>query len=499
MKKIVYLLIAVFLFCATSVFAHCGKCGLASKGSMSTEEKVLRAQKKASIKIRREIINESNQLLNAIEEQTPYKSDKRWRYEELLNIYAERPIESLPVDEQEETANKLLAQATTRLIELLKEQSIEEAKKGRGEQHEEIIVSDDLLVELNQYTQLVKRIEQSKVAQHEKIVTKKEKVIESTEELIALLKEEAIKRAAAKKIAAKQKLSLKKFEGTLGFHYGYDNNVNADTAFEGGQFIRNYFSLDWFPFFNQYLKPKIGIWYLGDNYTDYSDVTFRIAAGNTSLKWYPYGNNTLLIEPGYEFSDTYYPDNESVSTKEYKVTLHTKLRFWENWVQELNYENLQSKNNDNRLARNGLGVNFLDNPLVKRRHTINYNISMPFAYNSTLKLKQRGQRQTSNDAFTDFYDYYSYQVETEISRSITEKIYAKASLGFEQKDYSHRTVDEIQVAQEDRAYTQKLTLFYFLDADWLVNYTWRRSKVDSNSPIYDYEKMSHLIGVYYSF
>jgi len=226
---------------------------------------------------------------------------------------------------------------------------------------------------------------------------------------------------------------------------------------------------------------------------------FRIATGQTSVKWYPLGDDTLLVQPGFEFSDTYYPNNETISTKENKFYLNTRHRFWKNWTQELQYEDLWIANDKNRLARDGEGNDMPDNPLVKRRHTIAYNLKFPFVYDTTLQLKQRGRRQTSNDAFTDFYDYYSYKVTTELSRPVTRKLHAKASLSFEQKDYSFRTVSALQVAQEDRSYAQKINLYYFLDQNWLVNYTWSRAKVDSNNTLYDYEKLTHLIGVYYSF
>jgi len=461
------------------------------------QEKILKAQKVESLEKQYKLINESNELLEAIEERTKFKSDKRWRYEELLKIYAEKPIEQLPIEEQEQTANKLLAQATTTLIELLKKQATEAAKKERGEAYEDIMVGEDFLVELKQYTELVKRIESSKVVQPEKIVKKKESVIRSTKELIAFLKEEAIRRAKLK--APKGKLRLKNFDGTIGFHYGYDDNINADTAFEGGQFIRNYFALNWLPSLNKYIEGELGTWYLADNHLEDQDVTFKIAAGQSSLKWHPLGNDTLTIQPGFEFVDTYYPDNKSLTTKENKLFLNTKHNFWENWSQELNFEETRTKNNNNRLARDGVGDDRLGVPLKKRKYSVEYILGFPFLYETSFKLKQIGQRQTSNDAFTDFYDYYSYAVTSELGRSFSEKIYAKASLSYEQKDYSTRTVSDHQLAQEDRTYTQRVTLFYFLEKDWLINYTWARTKVDSNDPIYDYEKMSHLIGAYYSF
>jgi len=467
------------------------------------EKKIMRARRLESIKKQYMIIDQSNELLKAIEEYTPVQSDKRLRYQELLDLYAERPIESMPIEEQEQTANKLLAQATARLVEILKKQSLEMAKKKRGEEYEDVEVSSDYLVELNQYTLLVKHIEESKVAQEEKITTKKELVINSTKELIDFLKKEAIRRAKQKELAKKdkedKKYNFKEFDGTVGIHYGYDNNVNADVSFEGGLFVRNYMALNWLPSLNKFIAGNVGIWYLRDNYVDDQDVTFQMSAGNASFQWNPFGNNTLEIKPGYEWIDTHYPNNESLATKENKLFLNTKYTFWNNWYQELNYENLRTHYNNNRLARDGNGDNLIDSHLRKRRHSIEHILKFPFFYNSSFKLKQNGQKQTSNDAFTDFYDYYSYKVTTEIGKSLTDKIYGKASLSYEQKDYSQRTVSDIEVAQEDKTYQQKMTLFYFLNNDWLMNYTWTRTKVDSNSSIYDYEKMTHLIGAYYSF
>jgi len=211
------------------------------------------------------------------------------------------------------------------------------------------------------------------------------------------------------------------------------------------------------------------------------------------------GNNTLTIEPGFEFTDTHYPESGSVSTKENKLFLHTRHNFWEKWYQELNYEELRITNNNSRLARDGKGAVRLGSALSKRRHSIEYIIKFPFIYETSFKLKQKGRKQTSNDAFTDFYDYYTYKVTGELGRSITEKTYAKAALSYEQKDYTTRIVTDHQIAQEDQTYKQKITMFYFVNDDWLINYTWTRTKVDSNSSIYDYEKIAHLVGAYYSF
>jgi hypothetical protein len=238
---------------------------------------------------------------------------------------------------------------------------------------------------------------------------------------------------------------------------------------------------------------------LADNHTDDQDVTFKITASQASLKWYPTGKDNLLIQPGFEWSDTHYPNDATLATKENKLSLNAKHKFWENWSQELNYEDYWINSNNNKLTRDGEGNDRIDIALEKRRHSIEYDLDFPFLYDTKLKLKQKGAIQTSNDAYIDYYDYNSTKTTAELARTITEKLYAKASFSYEQKDYTKRTVSAHQVAQEDTTYIQKVTLFYFLDEDWLVNYTFTNTKVDSNSTLHDYEKMTHLLGVYYSF
>jgi len=474
------------------------------KKKQAYAERIKRKKMITAIEKQREIVSESEELLDALKERTKFKTDKRWRYEEMIKIYAEKPIEEMSLEEQKETANQLLASATVELVGLLKQKAIEAAKMKRGEEYEEIIADEELLVQLNQYTQLVKRIESYKGAQQEQIVQKKEDVVRSTQELIDLFKEEAIQRAELKRVKGqeeidKQRMSFNIFEGTLGLHYGYDNNVNADKAFKGGLFVRNYFSLDWLPSFNQYFNGNLGIWHLADNHLDYQDVTFKITAAKSSLKWHPLGNEKLVIEPGFEFINTYYPNNPTLSTNENRLFVNSKHKFWKNWSQELKFQDLRTSNNDNRLARDGAGDDKPGVDLEKHKQSIEYNLGFPLPFKATFKLKNKATLQSSNDAFTDFYDYNSYKIRGELGRKLTKKLYAKANISYEQKDYTQRTVDAHQVAQEDRTYTQKFTLFYFWAEDWLVNYTWTRTKVDSNDPLFDYDKMTHLVGLYYSF
>src|SRR3989338_2754485 len=80
------------------------------------EDKILKAQKLRSIEQQNKVIGES---------------------QELLKIYAEKPIEGMPLEQQEQAVNERLATATAELVELLKRKAVEQAKRKRGEAHEE--------------------------------------------------------------------------------------------------------------------------------------------------------------------------------------------------------------------------------------------------------------------------------------------------------------------------------------------------------------------------
>jgi len=468
------------------------------------EEKIKSTQLKLLMEKQDEIITKSKELLEALEERTKFDSQERWNYEQLIKQTAEKPLETLPPEEQEEAANRFLASATQELVEILKEKAIETAKMKRGEEYEEVEISKYLLIKLQQYTQLANSIKSMEVLQQEKIVSRKDSVLESSEELIEFLKQEAIRRTESKRkklqedIAA-QRMQFKNFKTSASIHHGYDNNINADNAYEGGSFIRNYASLSWLPSFSEYFKAELGTWYLADNYTQDQDVSFRIWTGQTNVKFFPRGNDSLEIRPAFEFSDTYYPNNPGLNSKENKLSLLLAHRFKKGWSQNLTYEELWTNNSNNRPARNAAGDDRPGYPLERHRRRVEYDLGFPLPFGINANIEQRLSFQTSNDNFLDFYDYESYRILGNIGRSLTDRLYSKFSFSYETKNYKNRTVSDIQVAQKDSTYTKRFSLFYFFKDGILFNYTWTVTKVDSNDPLFDYAKMTHLVGAHFSF
>ena len=136
--------------------------------------------------------------------------------------------------------------------------------------------------------------------------------------------------------------------------------------------------------------------------------------------------------------------------------------------------------------------------LEKSRHEFQYSLGFPIGKNN-IKIKPKVYRETSNDAYIDYYDLYSYKIEGEIGRSLTKKLYAKISNAYERKNYWHRTVSGFNVAEYDDVYTQKLNLYYTLKKGWTLSYTLTHKKSDSNYAVYDYDSLSHKAGIYISF
>ena len=59
------------------------------------QERIERSQRLKAIQKQNEIISESQELLETLAEKTKFVSKKRRRYEELINIYAEKPINKM--------------------------------------------------------------------------------------------------------------------------------------------------------------------------------------------------------------------------------------------------------------------------------------------------------------------------------------------------------------------------------------------------------------------
>lgn len=320
----------------------------------------------------------------------------------------------------------------------------------------------------------------------------------TTEELIEELKQRALKK---REEAKRQALWATK--GTIGMHFGYDNNVNTDSTRDGAEYLEQYFSYNWTPTFNDYFKAEVGPWYYADIYQDIRDTTIFDLAFKGAVKYYPLGNDSVELQPGMERQWLSYPECDTSSYIEDKAFFSAKHKFWKTWSQDGKYE-YSFKEYDKKQPRalDDISVSYIPAlVLEKSKHSLEYSISMPWDKNN-LKIKQNFYKEVSNDHYQDYYDVYSYKVTGELGRSLTKKLYSKGSVAYERKNYSHRQVASpasYAVAEYDDIYTQKVYLYYTLKKDWTLSYTYTHKRSDSNYAVYDYDQVSHLCGVYVSF
>ena len=314
------------------------------------------------------------------------------------------------------------------------------------------------------------------------------------EELIEMLKKRALR-----KVEEERRKQFWAFKGTIGLHMAYDNNVNTDSERRGDSYLEQYFSYSWVPTFNDYFGAEVGTWYFSDWYFDTADTTIIDNAFNASLKIYPKGSPDLEWQPGIERVYAYYPSAEDSSYVEDKAFFKFKGRFWKKWSQGGKYE-FSFKEYDTKHPRLNTSSSYImGNALEKKRHTLEYYVGFPAGKNN-LKVKGKAYKETSNDAYIDYYDVYSYKGEAELGRSLTKKLYMKLSSAYERKNFCQRsTIASYFKAQYDDVYTQKLNFYYTIKKGWTLSYTLTYKKSDSSNATYDYDTMSHKAGIYISF
>ncbi len=321
--------------------------------------------------------------------------------------------------------------------------------------------------------------------------------ISSAEELIEMLKQRALR-----KMEEKQREQLRATKGTVGLHIGYDKNANTNSDRRGDLYFEQYFSFAWVPTFNDYFGAEIGPWHYADIYFDNQDTTILDAAFKVILKYFPTGKPYFELQPGWERQYVHYPDAGTSSYTEDKLFLKFKHRFWKRWSHDGKYE-YSFKEYDKKRPRTNTSTDFISGMVVeKNRHAFEYNLGFPLLGKNNAKIKQKFYTETSNDNYREYYDLYSYKVTGELGRSLTKKLYAKASSAYERKNYCKRRVGSPASYAEmeyDDVYTQKLYFYYTLKKDWTLSYTFTHKKSDSNYAVYDYDQVSHLAGLYVSF
>ena len=108
----------------------------------------------------------------------------------------------------------------------------------------------------------------------------------------------------------------------------------------------------------------------------------------------------------------------------------------------------------------------------------------------------------SNELFLDYYDYFTYGTNLEVSHLVLDNLMVSANAGYQRTAYERRSVSDTigeAIDQHDNLYTCGAAAFYDVTPNVSLGTTFDYSDNDSNELMDEYESMVVTGGVYCSF
>lgn len=295
-----------------------------------------------------------------------------------------------------------------------------------------------------------------------------------------------------RQVPLSKQFDVKPYVSTL---FGYDNNVNLNSARKGDLLAEELFGLDMIFKLAKDLKVRFNYIFTNIGYFEIKDSDLQdhfielSVEKNIGSKW------TLKPHIGFDgvmfFHDTissYLENNVGLKIK-YKITdkLYNSLDYsyvYRNYYKRNigDYYNVrQNKNRDDD------------------RNVLEYEIGSFHLKNTLLKFKYRYYFNHSNYNYLSYYDYNDRQIYVSAVHLFTDKLTGFASFAYEMRDYRTRTVPDINVAQEDNIYKTTAAFFYDMTKNISLNltYSWREN--DSNDPAEKYAGFIITSGLTYTF
>ena len=338
---------------------------------------------------------------------------------------------------------------------------------------------------------------QSEESQEQKVLKAQERSEEAfqkpetVKEILEMLKERA-----QLKLKEKRKELLRRKRISVSTYISFENNPLNDSSTKGDYSIEQDFSINWQPAFNKTFGADIGYWLVDQEYFEQTDLSSLDHAVNATMKYTPFEKLRLRLEPGVEYEWLYYARDENSSYEDLKYFLKFKNYIGEKWNYGGKYEH-SFKVYDKKRARDAnktnLGLNREDN-----RHTVELYVTKYIGKHS-IKLKEKFYRNTSNDAYQEYYDYDSAKTYLTFSGTFlkNDKLNISFTPSFERKNYHHRVA--VDRARYDDVREYKLGTNYSLNKNITLSYTFSHKQVDSNYTSGEYHNVTNKIGMTFDF
>ena len=338
---------------------------------------------------------------------------------------------------------------------------------------------------------------QSEESQEQKVLKAEERSEEAfqkpetVKEILEILKERA-----QLKLKEKRKELLRRKRISASTYISFENNPLNDSSTKGDYSVEQDFSINWQPAFNKTFGADIGYWLVDQEYFEQTDLSSLDHAVNATMKYTPFEKSRLRLEPGVEYEWLYYARDENSSYEDFKYFLKFKNYIGQEWNYGGKYEH-SFKVYDKKRARDAnktnLGLNREDN-----RHTIELYVTK-YIGKYSIKLREKLYRNTSNDAYQEYYDYDSSKTYLTLSGSFLkdDKLYISLTPSFERKNYHHRVA--VDRARYDDVREYKLSAYYSLNKNITLSYAFSHKQVDSNYTIGEYHNVTNKIGMTFDF
>ncbi len=270
--------------------------------------------------------------------------------------------------------------------------------------------------------------------------------------------------------------------GSADIAQGYESNVFLDGDKRGDFFTEESVALSVTPEFTPQLTGDLSYELSNTHYGELRDANSWSNTLTAAAKWQPSPRAQGGIR--YEFAILNFPFDTSSSFLDHRLILDTQLALTRrlSWKTGLAY---QSREYDTRKARDGGGNDLDESTRVDQRHTVTQTLSLRLPRTS-LKLVGQAYRNTSNDAFEDFYDWDDLQVRGVASRVVGRSWVSTLVVGHERRNYQARSVPAIAIAERDNLETLAGSLSYLITPAAQVTYSLTYRFQDSNDPRLDF-------------
>jgi len=277
---------------------------------------------------------------------------------------------------------------------------------------------------------------------------------------------------------------------------GFETNPLNDALEKGDYFNEESFSINWVPTFSEQWGADIGYRVTHQNYFEQTDLSTLDQALTGSLKYYPWEDGKLLLQPGAEFEWLYYPKDDLSTYEDTKAFLKFKHYAGEKWnwggKYEYSYKIYEAKRTRDEAK------NTLQPARADYRNTAELYITR-YIDKYSVKLRGKAYRNNSNDAYQKFYDYDAYRGYVTLSRSFLEedKLYLSFTPNYERKNYHRR--DAEGTARHDDIVEYKLDLYYTLKKYWTLTYNYAHKASNSNAAGGEYTNITNKVGLMVDF